>query len=269
MSQKFAALPAASRTILLRFIFPSILILSVFSFTSAAFPQQKPSPAEQLLFDSVNRERAAANLSPLQWDSSLAAAARLHAQRMQDADNLSHQLPREPDLKTRAAEAGASFSKVAENIARGQVAGEIHAEWMHSPGHRGNILDPQVNAIGISVVQRKEVLFAVEDFSRAVTALSLPQQEARVAELLRATGLKISGDFASARKSCESDKFLTERRPVFIARFQTSDLSRLPEQLQHRIRSGGYRSAAVGACELPDASAFTQFRVAVLLFGGR
>ena len=60
---------------------------------------------------------------------------------------------------------------------------------MNSPPHRANILDKEVNSVGIAVVQSGNVFFAVEDFSYAVADLSLADQEKQVIALLAARGL--------------------------------------------------------------------------------
>src|SRR5271155_4646750 len=73
--------------------------------------------AESLLVDAANRDRAAAGLGALQWDGTLAAAARAHAIRMAQVNQLSHQLPGEETLQERATLAGARFSAIAENEA--------------------------------------------------------------------------------------------------------------------------------------------------------
>src|SRR5579862_2023870 len=100
------------------------------------------SPGDQALFDDLNHERTSRGLPALTWDSDLAEAARIHVQRMADANTISHQLPGEPDMKTRITESGARFSLVAENVAVGASPATIHDGWMHSPGHRANILAP-------------------------------------------------------------------------------------------------------------------------------
>jgi uncharacterized protein YkwD len=38
---------------------------------------------------------------------------------------------------------------------------------MNSPAHRDNLLDRELDSIGIAVVERGGQLFAVQDFSRA------------------------------------------------------------------------------------------------------
>ena len=127
---------------------------------------------EQLLFDSANKERIAQHLHPLKWDAALADAARRHAALMAERKRLEHRLPDEPALDQRAAQAGARFSKIGENIAIGRQASTIHTGWMHSPGHRANILEAHFTALGVGVVEEDGELYAVQDFSTAVASLS-------------------------------------------------------------------------------------------------
>jgi len=56
----------------------------------AAGPQ---SVADLTLLNAANRDRAAAGLPALQWDSNLAAAAHQHALLMAQRNTLSHQFP--------------------------------------------------------------------------------------------------------------------------------------------------------------------------------
>jgi uncharacterized protein YkwD len=125
----------------------------------------KPSPAEQTLFDSVNRERQTRGLRPFKWDAALASAARSHAQKMAQAGTISHQFPGEMDLGARIHMVGVHFTEAAENVAQGPSAAVIHNEWMNSPPHRDNLLDRDLDSIGIAVVERIGQLFAVQDFS--------------------------------------------------------------------------------------------------------
>jgi uncharacterized protein YkwD len=135
--------------------------------SASAKPAAAPklSASEKTLFDAANRERAARKLAPLKWNASLAAAARAHARRMAQENRLDHQFPREMDLGTRIRAAGVRFTAVAENVAQGPSASGIHGQWMNSPPHRANLLDPEMNAIGIAVAESKGQIFAVQDFA--------------------------------------------------------------------------------------------------------
>ena len=126
------------------------LVLSV----PRAVAQKNASPAERQLFDPVNRERSAKGLPTLRWNPALADAARRHAQLLAENKSLSHQFSGEPSLPARATKAGVHFTTIAENVAEAPSAADIHSLWMHSPHHRANILDRDLDSIGIAVSQR-------------------------------------------------------------------------------------------------------------------
>ncbi len=131
---------------------------------SGGSPARKLAPAEQALLEAANRERQSHGLKPLKWSPALASVARVHAQKMAKQSTLSHELPGEPSLGMRVRMAGVPFRSVAENIAEGPSAAVIHDEWMNSPPHRANLLDPELELIGIAVVAAGGRLFAVQDF---------------------------------------------------------------------------------------------------------
>jgi cysteine-rich secretory family protein len=239
----------------------------VLLFSHACLAQEKIPDSERLLFDSVNRERAARELLPLKWDESLARAARKHAELMAEDYLVLHRLPDEADLMTRARDAGARFSHITENIGMATSAGGLHDGWMHSPGHRANILDAAIDSIGIAVVESGEEFFAVEDFARAVQPLSIEEQEKRIGELIAARGLRLLKIGDDARKSCELDRaYVGNSKPRYIAHYETPELSPLPESLEKEIQSRRYKSAAVGACSQKESSGFARFRIIVLLY---
>jgi len=225
-----------------------------------------PSLDEKLLLDATNRERAAAGLQSLKWDDALAAAAREHNQLMLRENVLSHQLPGEPSLEQRVAQAGAKYAMVAENVAIGPNPEEIHDGWMHSPGHRRNILNPELTAIGIAVTRGTNGLFAVQDFSRQVADLNLMQQEEKVISLLKATSLEAAEATVDARKTCGMDKGYSGTAVLYVIRFEVTDLSKLPIELLQKVESRRYKKSAVGACLGGDTGGFTRYRIAVLLY---
>jgi uncharacterized protein YkwD len=232
---------------------------------STPAPSPHPSAEDKLLLDAANRERSAAGLAPLKWDDALAAAARQHAEVMVSQNLLLHQCLDEPPLDQRAARAGAIFSMIAENIAVGPNPETIHKEWMHSSGHRKNILNADVTAVGIATMRGSGGLFAVQDFSRSVEALSLEQQEERVVSLLKANGLPVVDSTADARKTCNMDRGFDGAPASFVIRFEVTDLNKLPGDLLKKVKSRAYRKASVGACRGGDIRGFTRYRIAVLL----
>lgn len=239
-------------------------------FLSAWVPvrAQAVSVAEQYLFQAANAERASRGLPVLRWDAALYRAARLHAQQMASRASISHQYPGEPELATRGKNAGAKFSVIAENVAEAGTAVRIHDAWMNSPGHRENLLDPRVDAVGISVLQRDGQLYAVQDFERSVVTLSVDDQEKVVTRLMLAAGrITILQEPDDARQTCTLSKgYSGARMPNFVTHFTAGDLSRIPESLVAQIQSGRYREASVGACASKGSGAFTTYNIAVMLY---
>src|SRR5208282_3448967 len=224
-----------------------------------------PSADEKLLLDAANRERAAAGLQPLRWDNALAAAARQHVEVMVSQNLLLHQCLNEAPLDQRAAQAGAKFSVIAENIAVGPSAVSIHDGWMHSTGHRKNILNAEVTAIGIAVIRATGGLFAVQDFSRPVAALSLAEQEEKIITLLKQSSLQSVEASEDARKTCSMERVFAGPPVSYVIHFEVADLDSLPAELLQKVTSRAYRKAAVGACRGGDTAGFTRYRLAVLL----
>jgi hypothetical protein len=141
---------------------------------------------------------------------------------------------------------------------------------MNSPGHRENLLNPGVDRVGVAVVARGNQLYAVADFGHAVAVLTPEQVEAKVANLVQATGVAAHGSSEGAREACALDHGLPasidSQRPEFIMRWQDAELDRLPGALLDRIATGKYHQAAVGSCPVQSAATtFTVYRVAVLL----
>jgi hypothetical protein len=218
----------------------------------------------------ANQARADSGAAPLQWDEALAAAARQHCLRMAAEGPISHQYAGEPDVSARAAQAGARFSLIEENVAIGPTPAAIHNEWMHSPPHRENLLNPDVDRVGVALASRG-VLYAVADYERAVPLRSQTQVEAAIAAQLQAKGIVVLRDATLARAACTMDRGFPDSKsgpqPRFVMRWQDAEISHLPDSLINRLATGEYRSASVGSCPPQgQQGAFTAYRVAVLLY---
>jgi len=262
---------AVAPATLLLFLFSPIISAQnrpPYASQSSQSSQSSPSigAAERALFDATNRERATQGLPALAWDAALAAAAQRHADLMSQQHAISHQFPGEAALLDRTSQAGAHFSLVAENVAEGPDTDTIHSGWMHSAGHRANILDPQLTAIGIAVASRGRQLYAVQDFAHRVEELTLEQQEKKVSALLFSRGLQIVSVNDDARRSCASGHQPSYSGSIFIVRFEATDIGKLPDGLEKIVRERKYSKASVGACEAGGDPGFTKYRIAVLLF---
>jgi uncharacterized protein YkwD len=151
------------RTFYLRAVLASAVVCLVLLSSAWAQPA---SGAERVLLDSVNHERRAQGLPALRWNEALADAAQRHAQEMARQDSVSHTLPGEPSLASRATKAGARFSWISENIVQSASAAGAHEQFMKSSNHRANILDVDMDSVGIGVAERHGQLFVVEDFAK-------------------------------------------------------------------------------------------------------
>ena len=105
---------------------------------------------ESDVIDLVNLERATQGLHPLNYDHSLAAAARDHSEDMGLLDYFSHTSLDGRTVPDRITAAGYAYNTYGENIAAGQPTAEnVVDSWMSSSGHRANILNPNFCDIGV------------------------------------------------------------------------------------------------------------------------
>ncbi len=234
-----------------------------------AHAQQLPNDQQQKLLDLTNKARIDQGLQPLHWDPALAAAAQAHAQKMFDQHSLSHQLPGEPDLQTRAAQAGTHFRVIAENVAMGNGAEGAQKEWMNSPPHRANTSiqnSPTSASASLSMQVTGMLLWTSTAPSRGWLQTRLSRKSPHFSA---SAVVDTSRPPDAARKDCAVDEGdASGTHPLFVMRWESSSLDRLPDQLEQRLGSGRYKTASVGACSNQTAGnqGFTTYRVAVLLY---
>ncbi len=226
---------------------------------------QRPSVGEQYLLAAANQERLSQGIAPLSWNAALATAARQHAHQMAYHRQISHQFSGEQELSARGAAAGARFTTISENVAEAPSPLIIHSAWMRSEGHRENLLDPNVDAVGIAVINRDGQLYAVQDFAHLTRSLTLEQQEATVAALLDRSGVTIlPGATGDARSTCLTESgYHGPNRPGFVMRYTAASLNTLPDELAPHLDR--YHQASVGACT-SRSGPFTSYRIAILLY---
>jgi uncharacterized protein YkwD len=124
----------------------------------------KPTRANiELVRDAVlclhNRERARHGLPRLKENPKLRRAAERHSSSMVDERYFDHTSPGGATMVDRIRRTGytrhARAWALGENIAWGSgslaTAAEIHRSWMHSAGHRANILQRSFREIGIGI----------------------------------------------------------------------------------------------------------------------
>ena len=98
----------------------------------------------------LNQERINNGVPALATSTSLSVAAQGHSRDMACNNFMSHTGSNGSSFTNRLSAAGYSFSDAAENVAAGYGSpAEVVAGWMNSPGHRANILDPNLTQVGI------------------------------------------------------------------------------------------------------------------------
>ena len=94
------------------------------------------------LFSRLNAERSARGLAPLTWDATLANYA----------TNWSANMAAHGFRHSAIGDLLGPYNFVGENIAAGSAGtleGSLHDAWMHSDGHRANILAPGFTRVGV------------------------------------------------------------------------------------------------------------------------
>jgi uncharacterized protein YkwD len=220
--------------------------------------------AEQQLLELANQSRAQAGIPSLTVDSGLSHAARIHAQAMLEAGQLSHQFDGEPSLAQRlAAATRVQLDQEGENVAFDSNAEQGHQHLMLSPPHRANLLNPAYNVVGLGAVRDGDQLYIVEDFGhalpnysaaevkdRVVAALNQMRRQADLPELQR-RDLLVADDAACSM--AQADKLGTSPIRQLAQRYRVLTYTSLrPETLpagaSSAIISPDLHSFSVGAC---------------------
>jgi uncharacterized protein YkwD len=174
----------------------------------SVIPASAPTDDENLLIQLINVERTARGLQPVAWDGELTQIARLHAADMSAAHKMSHNSSSDgADFGTRLARTTYRARGAAENVAFNSDVLKAHRALMDSPGHRRNILDPNLTAIGPAVA--REVggnwIYVAEDFATPIAHITDADAAAKIRQTLlnaraRSQSLPLPEDTAMSKK---------------------------------------------------------------------
>jgi uncharacterized protein YkwD len=219
---------------------------------------------EQQLLALANQSRRQAGAPALEIDAGLSQAARVHAQAMLDAQQLSHQFNGEPSLAVRLASATSlQLDQEGENVALDYDAERGHAHLMLSPPHRANLLNPAYNVVGLAALRNGDRLYIVQDFGHALpsyspaevkdriaAAVNLTRRQARQSELQRRDLLVAD---QTACSMAQADKLGTEavRRlgdRYTVLTYTSLHPETLPNGATRALTTHDVTSFSVGAC---------------------
>jgi len=234
--------------------------------------------AEQQLLFLLNQSRSEQGLKPLELDERLTQAARKHSLEMAQRGALTHQFSGELSLRDRLAATSVAFDAVAENVAQSNSAQDAHTEFMHSPGHRANILDAQYNAIGIAVAAgRNQQLYFTEDFAHRIPHLALNDLRQKLLDNMNAvrakrllpplTAVNISMLDHEACRAEVNTKAISRSfsSAGWVVVFTASEPSELPPDIVRVVSNREARSVAIGVC-YPQGESFALLQAVNIFF---
>jgi uncharacterized protein YkwD len=160
--------------------------IALFAKLSASTGKRALRPAAADLHDleiqmwrMVNRDRTSPQVAqetkgrayPLTWDSRLAAVARAHSEQMAATGSFSHIEADGSSPMMRVSNAGIRWRAVGENIAKAADPAQAEALFMEEPkfsqNHRGTILNPAYNHIGIGMARAADgSLYITQEFAQ-------------------------------------------------------------------------------------------------------
>lgn len=119
------------------------------STTSKTSGTSVPTYVQQVV-NLVNQERQKNGVAPLTISPSLDNVAQTKAQDMVNENYFDHTSPKYGSPFNMMTTFGIHYTYAGENIAAGQPdAATVMKDWMNSPGHRANILNPNYTQIGV------------------------------------------------------------------------------------------------------------------------
>jgi len=164
-------------------IAPIVAILGSF-FAAGSPPQDHPAMAaliEARIYELLNAERESRGLNALELSPDLSELARAHSRDMAATGSLSHFSPSGKTLGDRLTESGFFFEIGGENVAFSEtyLPDFIHKALMDSPQHKGEILRPEYDRVGIGVVHEPDKgYYLTQDFVRSIVPVSAGEAEA-------------------------------------------------------------------------------------------
>ncbi len=122
---------------------------------AAPLPPSDANAMEEQVRQKINSIRRKHGLAPLQGNAVLAGIAREYSRRMAEENFFAHEDPGGRTLLGRLRKADVPYRVAAENIFTSTnvpdpVAAAVSG-WMNSPGHRANILLPDVTGTGVGI----------------------------------------------------------------------------------------------------------------------
>jgi uncharacterized protein YkwD len=190
--------------------------------------ERNADEVRQKLAALIAAERKSHQLNPLQLDPRLSAVAASHSLDMVEHHFVAHTSKNSGTAIERVSRAGLRPAILLENIGRGYGAQEIHHGLMDSPGHRANLLNPDVTALGIGAVAEAEgdrsAFVVTELFARLATHFSREDAEAAIGALRSSAKVAPAPPRRSLSQAAERAAQQYARAPQPVSERWTNDL---------------------------------------------
>ena len=141
-------------------LFPVQMVLSPKHITNPQKQKKQnaeltPRQLENKLRNLILAERLNLGLELPSSSHALAAAARAHAKDMVREGFFAHHSPKRGNLSKRLNRRGIPYKRALENIAISGNLEDTLKQWLESPAHRANLLDPNISTFGVAVAEQK------------------------------------------------------------------------------------------------------------------
>jgi uncharacterized protein YkwD len=115
-------------------------------------PDRPATSFESAVVEEMNRQRTTFGLAPLRINSRLEAAADDRIVDMFDKHYFSHVSPDGIQPWNWVEQRGYDYREFGENLAVGYPSADSVVDgWMHSPGHRANVLNRNFDEVGVAI----------------------------------------------------------------------------------------------------------------------
>lgn len=151
----------------------SLFLAAIFACSASAQEFAAPDILVKEIFEKCNSERKRLGIQPLILDSPICRVARLHSKEMTQLRYFGHNSPNPENehLSHRYKNERIYCLSIAENLSltegysREEIAGRVVEDWLSSPDHRKNLLNPRFNRVGIGYAQQGEKFIFTQDFA--------------------------------------------------------------------------------------------------------
>src|SRR5436853_490936 len=153
--------------VLMRKLFSGlILAFAVSTLLLPAAAQADTVGDEATFVVKINDLRAGLGLAPLQVNANLVAKARACSAGMAAAGKIWH--------STLSDGITEDWKKLGENVGVGGSIARLHAEFVASPHHHENLVDPAFGYVGIGVVMNGDTIYVTEVFMQLMPTKPAP-----------------------------------------------------------------------------------------------